>query len=90
MCDVVNKVWVLCGCVNEWATNEYNDYVDTLLISMLICDRYRDDIGSMSIDCVNGSGWLVFVGRNEWINEPCVKCVLNVLNECVMDANVGE
>ena len=52
-------------CVNEWATNEYNDYVDTLLISMFIYDRYRDDIGSMSIDGVNGSGWLVFVGENE-------------------------
>ena len=51
----------MCGCsvccVNEWATNEYNDYVDTLLISMLICDLYRDDIGSMSIDDrANGSG----------------------------------
>ena len=59
----------MCGCsvccVNEWATNEYNDYVDMLLISMLICDRYRDEIGSMSIECVNGSGWLVFVGKNE-------------------------
>ena len=46
----------------------------------------------MSIDGVNGSGWLVFVGKNEWMNELCVKCVLNVLNECMMDvnANVGE
>ena len=57
----MNKVWVLCGCVNEWATNEYNGHVYTLLISMLICDRYR----SMSIDGVNGSGLLVFVGKNE-------------------------
>ena len=44
----------MCGCfvfcVNEWATNEYNDYVDTLLASMLIWDRDRDDIRSMSID----------------------------------------
>ena len=51
----------------------------------------------MSIDGVNGSGLLVFVGKNEWMDEwvvcfSCVKCVLNVLNECVMDvnANVGE
>ena len=72
MYDVVNNVRVLCCCVccvNEWVTNEYNDYVDMLLISMLICDRYRDDIRSMSIDGVNGSGWLVFVGKNEWMNE---------------------
>ena len=43
----------------------------------------------MSIDGLNGSGWLVFVGKNEWMNESCVKCVLN---ECVMDVNmnVGE
>ena len=52
-------------CVNEWETNEYNDYVDTLLISILIWDRYRNGIVSMSIDGVNGSGWLVFVGKNE-------------------------
>ena len=32
---------------------------------MMICDRYGDDIGSMSIDGVNGPGWLVFVGKNE-------------------------
>ena len=46
----------------------------------------------MSIDGLNGSGWLVFVGKNEWMNESCVSSVLNVLNECVMDVNmnVGE
>ena len=79
-------LWIKCGycvcCVNEWATNEYNDYVDMLLISILIWDRYRGDIVSMSIDGVNGSGWLVFVGKNEWMNgwmnESCVKCVSSV------------
>ena len=93
-------LWIKCVCcVNEWETNEYNDYVDTLLISILIWDRYRNGIVSMSIDGVNGSGWLVFVGKNEWMNgwmnESCVKyvsSVLIVLNECVMDVNmnVGE
>ena len=41
----------------------------------------------MSIDGVNGSGWLVFVGKNGWMSR-----VLNVLNECMMDvnANMGE
>ena len=44
----------------------------------------------MSID--GGSGWLVCVGKKEWMKESCVKCVLNVLNGCMMDvnANVGE
>ena len=64
MYDVVNNVWVFC-VLCEWATNEYNDYVDMLLISILIWDRYRGDIVSMSIDGVNGSGWLVCVGKKE-------------------------
>ena len=43
----------------------------------------------MSIDGVNGSGWLVFVGKNEWMNESCVKCVKCVLNECVIEVNAN-
>ena len=61
----------MCGCsvccVNEWATKEYNDYVDTLLASMLIWDRYGGDIGLMSIDDRVNSyvGCGVCVGKNE-------------------------
>ena len=69
-------------CVNEWATNEYNDYVDMLFDIDI-------DIGSISRwYCINVSRWCEWFSLDEWMGrvlsvcQVCVKCVKCICDGC--------